>query len=224
MINTTIGDTIDSFFHLATDITGFRSDDSAFTDLSVYSEILKSRSAIIKEIDSRNLELDIELIQNLTCIELEEVDREECPTRTPSGCVWLRSKKPIPDTIKILSVTNGIGTLKFTHERWDRLSVEKRLHSSQNQPLYTFRNKGGEKYLYIFNNETIKNVHISAVFENPIDPVEFCLGKRHCNPSELSIHTPQHIADMVLQRVYARIIGQRQTARPDIINNDNNLN
>jgi hypothetical protein len=224
MVNSTIGQVIDSFFHLATDMTGFRSDDSSFTDLSVYSEILKSRSAIVKEIDSRGFEIDIDLVQNLHCIELIEIDREECPTRPASGCVWLKSVKPIPDTIKILSVTNSIGTLKFIHERWDRLSVEKRLPSGQAQPLYTFKNVGGERYLYIYNNETIKNIQISAVFENPIDPVEFCSGKRHCNPYELSIHTPQDMVDNILQRIYAKIIGQRQNTRPDVVNNDSPVN
>lgn len=224
MVNKLIGQVIDSFFHLSTDRTGFRSDDSAFTDLSIYSEILKARSAIVKEISDRGLEIDIELIQNLHCVSLEEVDREECPTRPASGCVWLKSTKPIPNTIKIMSVTNSIGTLKFTFERWDRLSVEKRLESAKKEPLYTFKNVGGDRYLYVYNNDTIKNLQISAVFEDPIDPVEYCLGKRHCNPSELPIHTPQEILDLCMQRVYAKIMGQRQNTTPDIINNDSNLN
>jgi len=220
----TIQAVIDGILHVIDDRTGFRSDDSAYSRLSLYHEFIRTRHGVLEDLIKNNQQLDQDFIQELKCVDLEEVDMNECPTRPESGCVWLRSTTPIPDYIKIISVTNPIGSMHFGYRRWDLVTKPRRLESSNNDSFYTIKNKDGEKYLYVYNNQTIKALYINAVFIDPIDPVEYCLKRRHCNPFELNISTPEYITEVCTQRVQQKFLSLRQGAGANIINNDSNLN
>ena len=103
-------------------------------------------------------------LQALECVELELAEQNECCEKIPSGCKWLKSKKPIPSTINniITTVFNDRG------DRYSRIVSEssksfKRydtLGTDENNFKYLIKNN----YLYVPDLNSPKWVKIEGLF------------------------------------------------------------
>lgn len=219
----TIRDLIHDFRQLVVSITGDTSDDLDFSDREIYFRYVLTRALVVKQLLERGVKLSEEFFQTLTCIELEEADRVECPFIPESGCKWLKSKCPLPDFITIQSIGTQLGT-SFSYVRWDKIESKKkgRLPSAKKDRFYSFRTIGKDTYLYVYNDDFIKNIIAVGVFEDPIEAEKFCgLSKEAiCNPMDVDFHTSAFALDMISKSSWDTIIKARSAAKAKILNND----
>lgn len=217
---------IDKYRHFAEDMTGYTSDDTSLSDYALYEQLISSRATIITDRNKKEY-FTHTMFQTIPCVMFEEVDAAECGLIPMSGCKILKSTCPIPNPIKLISVTSQLGNLKFDYIRWDQIEgkVNSRIDSVKNSTYCTIRNIGNDQYLYIINNENLKNAVVVAIFEDPVKAAQFCGDKfALCNPLELDFHTDLKIEDAVMKLTFETNSVMRRAAKPDVLNDDTNLN
>lgn len=168
--------------HLISDIrdisnSGSNSIDFRISDENITYWINQVRATLItQELDKRQPIMD-EWIQTIPCVELEQVDSSEC-CDIETGCVLLKSKLPIPDTIDtsepntILSV-HGLDQTQIHKGNRFRAKYKKfNRWTGKNRSWYL-----KDSYLYIINDLLLEKVSISAIFEDPSELEAFeCEG------------------------------------------------
>lgn len=222
----TVRKLIQLFRHFGEDVTGFISDDTSLSDLAIWEQIVKSRAAIIKKLIKEKHSFSDVMYQTLPCIMFEEVDANECDLIPPSGCMILKSTCEIPNFLALSGISTQLGNRAFDIVRWDELGgkLNSRIESIRKSAFASIRNINGKQYLYIINDSYIKNVVLTAIAEDPVVFAQFCGDKdAKCNPHELPVHTDAEIQDMILKMTWETVARLRQFSRPDILNNDNNL-
>ena len=77
-------------------------------------------------------------------------------------------------------------------------------------------------YLYIYNDEFIKNITVTGVFEDPIEATAFCGDDKNaiCNPMDTSFHTSPFIMDSVTKSAWDLMVKSRTAAKLKVLNND----
>lgn len=219
-------DAIYEYRQFVESITGDTSDDTISSELAIYNTLRTSRSVVLHIAVDRGEKLSEEHFQTLTCIELEEVDRVECPFIPASGCVWLRSTCEIPNFISVQSVSTQLGD-SYSYVRWDKVSgkVGGRLKSSQKEKFYSLRTIKDKVYLYIYNDNFIKNITLTAIFEDPIKASAFCGydNTAICNPMDTSFHTAQHLVDLIKKNAWDVMLRARAAAKLKVLNNDSQI-
>ena len=218
-----IREVISIYKHWAESITGDNSDDSLSSDLAIYHMLIKSRSTVLKQALDGSTMIGEETYQTIPCIELQEVDRVECPTIPASGCIWLRSVCPLPDLIKIQTVATHFGE-GYSYVRWDKIKEKTggRLKSAAREKFYSLRTIKDEVYLYLYNEETIKNITVVGIFEDPAEASMFCKFDKEalCDPMDTSFHTPQYLIDAVNKATWDVTLRVRSQAKLKALNND----
>jgi hypothetical protein len=223
----TVRDIIARFRHFGEDITGYVSDDTSYSDLAIYDQLVTARAVIAYDRNRLAKEYFSDVMfQTLNCVMFNEVDANECGLIPPSGCKILKSTCPIPNTIKLISVTSSLGNNTFDIIRWDQAEgkLNSRIESIKKSTFATIRTIGKDQYLYLLNNENLKNATMVALFEDPVKAAQFCGDKEAvCNPLDLDFHTDYKLIDPILKYTWDTISAVRRTAKPDIINDDTNL-
>lgn len=219
----TIREVIASYKHWLSS-TGDLTDDSSESDIAIYQSLIKSRATMLDQAIKSGVRLSEEPYQVLSCIELESRDVRECNLVPQSGCTLLRSTCPIPDTIKIQSITTQLGSVGFSYTRWDKIKekVGGRLKSSSKEKFYSLRTIEGKTYLYILNESDLKNITLTAIFEDPMEATLFCGDNEEvkCNPIDTSFHTPQSLLDSIIKQTWDSTIRVRAQAKMKVLNND----
>lgn len=218
----TIREVIHTYLHWLSS-TGDLSDDNTESSFAIYNALLKSRATILSQALTLGVKISEESYQVLPCIELVEVDRVECPFIPASGCTWLKSTCPLPDFIKIQSISRQLGD-GYSHVRWDKVKekVGGRLKSAAKERFYSLRTIGNDTYLYIYNDETIKSITVTAIFEDPMEAALYCgvNEEAKCNPMDTSFHTPQVFIDNIIKQTWDSTIRVRAAAKIKVLNND----
>ncbi|MBP8762315.1 MAG: hypothetical protein KBH21_00515 [Acetoanaerobium sp.] len=214
------------FRHFIEDKTGYTSDDTSYSDLALWEQLISTRAGVIRNLQKAKFKFGDRMFQTLPCIMLEEVDANECGIIPPSGCKILKSTCPIPSFLILNSVVNQLGTEHFDIVRWDMLDgkLQSRVESVRNSSYAAIRNINNNNFLYIFNNIHLRNIVVTAIAEDPVEFAHFCGDvDSKCNPLELDIATDVEIQDLILRTAWQAIIGYRQGALPDIMNDDTPL-
>jgi hypothetical protein len=159
---------------LVSDIRGLATSGSNPVDFRIEdSQLLywcnQSRSKFISQAIQKGQELSDVWIQNITCLELIQVDESECCEVT-TGCTVLRTVLQIPETVEvrannmIIAVTkpNGdiIARTNIVESKYARFSKY-----TKKKARWFLRNK----YIYIINEDFLESINISAIFESPSD-------------------------------------------------------
>lgn len=219
----TLREAIQEYRHFVESMTGDNSDDTMSSDLAVYNKLRTARSVVLDTVIGSGGMLTEEHYQTLRCVELEEEDIVQCPSIPESGCTWLKSTCDIPKTISIKSVTTHLGK-QFSYVRWDKIKekVNGRLPSSRTDKIYTLRTIEDKVYLYVYNDDFVKSITISGIFEDPIVAATFCGDNEiaRCNPLEASFHTGQTIFGFVSKAAWETIARERSAAQVKATNND----
>jgi len=216
---------IQSFRHFGEDPTGYISDDTSFSDFAIYQQLVRSRAVIVKDRDRKEY-FNHTMFQTLPCVMFEEVDANECGLIPRSRCKILKSTCPTPNILKLISVTSQLGNQTFDYVRWDQTAgkLNSRIESIRDSVFATIRTIGDEQYIYLINDDYIKNGVVVAIFEDPVIAAQFCGDQEAlCNPMELDFHTDAKLTDVVLKLSYDTILGVRRAAKPDVVNDDTNL-
>lgn len=222
-----IRDIISRFRHFGEDATGYVSDDTSYSDFAIYDQLVTARAVITTDRFKAGKEyFSDSMFQTLTCVMFEEVDSNECGLIPQSGCKILKSTCPIPNTIRLVSVTNQLGSSTFDIIRWDQADgkLNSRIESIRKSTFASIRTIGKDQYLYLLNNENLKNAVVVAIFEDPVKAAQFCGDQEAlCNPLDLDFHTDYKLIDPILKYTWDTVVNVRKAARPDIINDDTNL-
>lgn len=177
--------------HLVSDIrqiasSGSEPIDFRITDEQIIYWINQVRATLItQELDKRQPIMD-EWIQTINCVELEQVDKSECPCET-IDCIILKSKLPIPSTIDtsdpncILSVHGMDQTQIHKGNRFRAKYKKYNKYTSKNKSWYL-----KDSYLYIINDLLLEKVAISGIFEDPSELSVFNCKDEICFDKETS--------------------------------------
>jgi hypothetical protein len=221
-----IREIISRWRHFAEDQSGYVSDDTSYSDFAIYDQLVTARAVIVYDRNKSAKEYFSDIMfQTLNCVMFEEVDANECGLIPPSGCKILKSTCPLPNTIKLLSVTSALGNYTFDIVRWDQAEgkLNSRIKSIKDSTFATMRTIGKDQYLYLLNNENLKSATVVALFEDPVKAAQFCGDQEAlCNPLDLDFHTDYKLIDPVLKYTWDTILSVRRTAKADIINDDTN--
>lgn len=219
---------VHSWRHWPGDKSGFVSDDFSMSDEAILCHLLDTRAEVLRNLQTLGIGLGTQNIQTIPCIELEKTDKSECPCAPPTGCIWLKSKKPIPRYIKLSSVSDIIGAENISFIEWNKVKYKfkSRAKGNKNKKYYTIRDIGEGSYLYILNDSFLKMVSLSAVFEDPkcarefggcgVDSVEI-----ECNPWDTPFILDAGLRNQVLKSAWQTLPAVRRVAEDD--RNSNSL-
>jgi hypothetical protein len=221
---------VEKFKHNAVDQSGFVSDDDTWSDEFLIKEFLDLRTLLTKQYLAAGKSCSTKMVQTLGCVKVTEEDRSTCPCSIPSGCYWLKSEKPIPSFIKILSVTSTIvhgDMLRFSPIGWDKLQYipNSRSNFAKKGKYWTTRDTGNGTFLYLYGDRDLQEIQVTGIFENPMEVAVYpSCGlvdkKALCNPLDVDFHTDRELVTQILDSAYQRLIAVRSSAKEDVKNND----
>jgi len=163
---------IESFRHLIAE-KGPLSDELGLSKREIYFALLRYRSYIISEKYRQNPQrISKHTYQTIPCIPLIKVDSVECPIEERSGCVWRKTKFPVPKPIgDYTSVVSLAGNIKYDYLPWERFRElsNSKFSSEIKAPYFTTKTVGKHCHVYLWNDRHKENVQITAIFENPLD-------------------------------------------------------
>lgn len=211
--------------------SGFLSDDNPYSKKALAFHLMDARASTIRDYIRAEETIPEEMKQYLNCVKMHAADRNECPGQPPSGCIWLKSEKPLPKFIKMYSVSNTLGTKQFDPLDWGRYKdvSESRIKSQARGDYYTLKNTSKGVFLYIHTQtpeqEMLKNVTVSGIFENPIEAAlsDECVENKEsilCNPMDVDFYTCAEMRDSIFDKVWNRLTQLRSRTIVDENNDD----
>lgn len=132
------------------------------------------RGIIIKRELNKKKQLDNNLIQNLGCLDVIKVDRNEC-CEIKSDCTVYRTKKKIP------SIAGGDSEMFTYIGGLDKRTPFNTINRSYNN-WYRYSNYGKKgifayyinDYIYIENYQyDLKHINVQGIFDNPLEATKF---------------------------------------------------
>lgn len=226
---------VEQWKHYAIDQTGYSADELPYSNLSIVRNLQETRAGEVRMALANGIQLSEFMVQTLGCVELEELDRSECPCAPASGCYWLRSKKPIPRYIEMISVTGIVANTdnpRFSFIKWDRFQYipKSRALSVRKGRYWTIKDTGeGEPYLYLYGDRFLKVAAVSAIWEDPMcveayprcDEVNM---NAFCDPLDVDLYTDSWLRDVIITKSWQKLLTARSSAGADILQDDNTGN
>jgi hypothetical protein len=220
-----IREVIQQFKHFAEDKSGFISDDIRFSEYAIFHHMLMARTTLINERKKMFMSFSNSMYQTLNCVNFEEVDKSECNLNIPSGCNVLKSTKPVPNFLVLVSINSRLGNEHLDIVDWDRVEgrANHYLPKISNSRFATFRNLPDGQYLYILNDLDLKQVTLEAIFENPIE-ADLYNGDEtaKCSPMDLNSRTDYNLIDIIIKMTWDSLIRINNIAPMDVQNDDRN--
>jgi len=227
-----IRDLVDRFLHEASDFSGQISDDKIYSKKAVASYIMEARASVLRSAVDTNQHVSDHYQQVLDCVELREVDQQECPCAPASGCFWMKTLKPIPKPIQLIGVTDNIGREQFTKKKWTDLKRinNSRIKSARSKRYYTVKESGnGDYYLYVYAKEEDKTflraLTITGIFSNTLEASSYpSCGKENiaprCAPLDQPLFLCEELRPKVLNAMHSILPQIKAQAPHDMLNND----
>jgi len=222
---------LEQWKHYAIDQAGYVADENPYSNKSVIRAIQEVRANEIKLALKQGEDLSEFMVQVLPCVEVCELDRNECPCAPASGCYWLKSVCELPRYCKMISVTGIVANgenPRFTFIKWDRFQYIpiSRNKSMRNGLYWTIKDTGGDgPYLYLYGSRFLEMVSISAIWEDPMEVEAFpkC-GEENlealCNPLDVDFYTDAWLRDIILNKTWQKLLPIRTAAGFDGLNDD----
>jgi hypothetical protein len=223
---------LEEWKHYPIDQSGYIVDELPYSNKSVIKVLQQVRASEIKSALRLNEPLSEFMVQVLPCVEVCEIDRNDCPCAPASGCYWLKTKHEIPRYCKMISITGIVANgenPRFSFIKWDRFQyIPKSRNKTMREGLYwTIKDSGGDgPYLYLYGNRFLEAVAISAIWEDPMCVEAFpkCGEtdvKALCNPLDVDFYTDAWLRDVIISRAWQKLIPIRGQAGADMLEDDN---
>lgn len=155
---------------------GVQSDDSRLSSRHIYSKIVTVRSTLLSQKSKNKQKISDWNFQTLSCIEMIDVKPHECPCAPYPDCSTIkRSKHKIP---KIMSDYNGNlidyvmsidGSKRFDYTNRNELMFIKGNKYTSTSNRYIL----DKDYIYLYGRDTPKVIQMRALFDDPIEAMEF---------------------------------------------------
>jgi hypothetical protein len=199
---------------------GLPSDDTAFTNVYLYHLMKICRGVLLYE-KLKDPDYNYKLsLQTLDCIELELAEQNECCEKIPSGCKWLKSKKPIPSTINniITTVFNDRGDkyIRINSESSKSFKRYEEFGTGENHYKFLIKNN----HLFVPDLDSPKWVKVEALFYDDYEVKNMCNGV--CNFLDTEFPLDERLLDKMYSMMTEKIIKTYFYFNRDI--NNNSLN
>lgn len=209
------------------DRQGFPSKDSRHSLRLIYDTLLDMRTSFVKRTKVARQGIGQENVQTISCVKLEEADTNICPCRPPTGCTWLKSTQPIPKSIFITSVTNTNAGFKADYVEWSQF--KNKMYSRGNKEytrFFTILDTGEGPYLYLYNDQFIKSVSLTGIWESPNHAAYFTSCDEEtktqeylrCNPLDTPLYMDGDVVDVVFRMTYDFLVRSTPQSVIDIKN------
>ena len=204
--------------------SGYQTDDSGWTDYAIIEHILTERSAEFYRIKDSKKDIASENYQTLPFVELQEVDAVDLGIQT-NGCYVMKSINPLPRTIAIESLTTIDGGQSISKVKWSefRFKQSSRNRKTRESRFFAIKDEGDGEYLYVYNENFLKAVTLTALFEDPYQALIFPTNKgidkyALCNPWKTDIKIDRQVYDRVLKLSWSVLPQLKANAPVDTIN------
>lgn len=221
---------LEDWKHYAVDQSGYVSDENPYSAKAIIRTLQEVRSGEVIAALNIGREITEFMVQTLPCVEVEEMDRNECPCAPASGCYWMKTKIAIPKYIRAISVTGIVANgdnPRFSFIKWDRFQYipESRNLTMRNGMYWSIRDTNEGPYLYLYGNRFIETISISAIWEDPMEVAAFpSCGEvnmeAYCNPLDVNFHTDAWLRDIIISKAWQKLLSVRQAAILDAQNDD----
>jgi hypothetical protein len=200
--------------------------DFRIEDKQILFWINEIRSMLISQSLQKRQDISDTWLQQITCLELVEVDKSECCEIT-TDCKILRTVRQLPDTIEtnadntIIRVESMIGEIISKTTPFESKYVSFSKYTKNKGRWYSKNN-----YLYIINEQYIDKINVVGLFENPADLIAYtaCNGSTcfsYNSPYPASLKMASDITNIVLKtKVYPFL----QLPQDNTNNANNNVN
>lgn len=195
---------------------GLPSDDSAFTYAYFYHLMKICRGVLLYDkIKDPDYNYSLNL-QTLDCVELILADTNECCEKLPTGCKWLKSKKPIPNTINniITKVYNDRGDNynRVVSESSKSFRRYSELGNTENNFKYLIKNN----YLFVPDLNSPQWVKLQALFYDDFEVKNTC--DNVCDFLDTEFPLDERLLDKMYNMMADRILKTYQYFNRDVIN------
>jgi hypothetical protein len=159
---------------------------------------------------------------------MKRIDVNECPCLPASGCMFLKSDNPIPSPVGdfILSVTSVTGNIRFDYLKWSNFSnkLESRIPAERTARYYTIKDIGEGPHIYVYNDEIIDSISLTAIFDDPIEVMNY----PSCGETKKPICSPldeEYVIDKdLIMPMYRSVLQTIGTVKRLALGGDNNNN
>lgn len=181
------------------------------------------RAMLISQAIQKHQDISDIWLQQISCLELEEVDKSECCDIT-TGCTLLRTIQKLPNTIetnadnsivRVETVSGGVISRSNPFEAKYTLTKYTKF-----KPKWYL--KGG--YIYVINDTYLRYINVVGLFENPQDLANFdsCTGSvcfGYDSEFPCSLKMASMITDIVLKTKIYPYLQQPQDKTNDADSN-----
>lgn len=219
-----IKEVIQGFRDLIADRSSKVSDDTAYSDRLLYHYLKMCRSKLLYEkfvVGKRPINKFV--TQTLECIPLCNIDKNECPCRPRHGCLFLRSKEPLPETLLITDVRAGLK--EFNYIKWEDIDgvMNSRFSFDSSELFYSLKTKQEGTYLYLHNNCFLEYVDLEAMFDEPLDVFRYpsCCKEDKCiDINKQKLPFDSSLMSLLYQLSFEKLVNLKSASQVDILNND----
>lgn len=147
--------------------------DFRIEDKQILFWVNEIRAMLISQSLQKRPDISDVWLQDITCLELVEVDKSECCEIT-TNCKILRTVRQIPEPIEsngqdlIIRVESIIGDIISKTTAFESKYVGFGKYTKNKGRWYLKNN-----YLYIINEQYIDKINVTGVFENPADLIAY---------------------------------------------------
>lgn len=193
---------------LIADATGKISDETAWSSRLILERLYSIRAQLLQLKHNANQEINQFNLQIIPCIELVKADAHECPCAPPTGCVWRKTKHPIPSFIKMVSLTSIDGRINYDFVPWTRIGYKLNSfeETDRKRAYYTFKSTQKGIYAYLVNDEHKKFVTPTGIFEDPIQIQLYPDCKGYVDPCPIILDLDFIIDPDLREEVYNQAI------------------
>ena len=189
--------TLDELIYQVYEVLEINSDDSSADDRLVEQLIVQQRALWLRNEYNKNRTIDQNVIQDLGCVEVIEVDKSEC-CEIKLDCKILRTKNPLPNTIEFHrdNAITRVGPIDITQRAYKELMYPKEVpffgNGRTNQKTIAWFLKKTFEGLHIyliskdtFNAKLIEQINVSGIWEDPRLAGQYsnCQGKPCWTPA-----------------------------------------
>jgi hypothetical protein len=204
---------------------GIQSDETRLRSRHIFSKVKTARVKLLTQSVNKKQKISPWNYQLLPCVELEEIEANQCPCIVTSTCTILRSKYKLPKIISsyssnmIQSVTSIDRSRKI-----DEVSPNNVKHLVGNKytkdNMYFFLENG---YIYIVGHTNISTVSVIGLFEDPIEAYVFqspCTATDEClNILDFNFPIDLDSIDTIVEMAMAELVNTFIQVKEDTLNN-----
>lgn len=198
---------------------GNTSDDERISDRQLEFIVNYYRNILVKRDLDKGKSINPDIVQDLGCLELIEVDKAEC-CDTEIGCTVLRTKNKLPKTIE-LNQDNSlvfIGAIdKYT--TFDIIPVYRVPFLNSKYGKKGTRCYYLNQYVYVLTDDLIEKINVRGIFEDPREAANFT----HCDGTScFTIDSTYPIAGWMLQPLVDMVLKNEMKIGVSLPNDDSN--